>query len=362
MAESRYEHLVVRKPNMMRRGNKEVTIDDMVSMRPGVDTGTYVLCSRKLIKDSNTGFEYGIISGDQIIGTDPVPAAKGGGLGPHKDIGHDHLFCFLGTDPDDPTDLGGEVEFWLGEGESIDKVTVTTSSVVYVPEGMGMFPMIWRNVKRPIVFCVIASEGIDKETEIQLPVSMDGRPTEINHDLPAPGTLYEHLVVRKPNVMRGKNNEVSVDRIDYLMPGVDTGPIVLCSTKLLKESNAGFEWGIMLGDHIVGNDDNPDPDSGMGPHKDVGHDHLLCFLGTDADNPAELGAEVEVWLGEGDETDKVIVDTPSSVYVPEGLALFPMIWRKVTRPVVFCVVGSNAIAKENEIQIPVSMEGRPRTM
>jgi hypothetical protein len=176
---SRYEYLVVRKPNVMRAGNREVGIDKMIPARPGVDTGTFVLCSRDLLKSSNMGFEYGIISGDQIIGIDPVPAARGGGLGPHKDIGHDHLFCFLGTNPDDPSELGGEVEFWLGEGEEIDKVIIDTPSSVYVPEGMAMFPMIWRKVKRPIIMCVVASTGIDKTTEVQIPVSMEGRPTSI---------------------------------------------------------------------------------------------------------------------------------------------------------------------------------------
>jgi hypothetical protein len=177
LAKSRYEHLVVRKPNMMMAGNKEVRIDKMVSARPRADTGAFVLCSRHLLKDSKVGFEYGIISGDQIIGTDPVPAAKGGGLGPHKDVGHDHLFCFLGTNPDEPGDLGGEVEFWLGEGNVIDKVVVNTPSSIYVPEGLAMFPMIFRKVRHPIIMCVVASTGIDKSTELQIPVSMDGRPT-----------------------------------------------------------------------------------------------------------------------------------------------------------------------------------------
>ena len=177
MKKSRYEHLVARKPNMMRAGNKEVTIDEMASDRPGVDTGAVVLCSRDLIKDSNVGFEYGIISHDQIIGTDPVPASEGGGLGPHKDIDHDHLFCFLGTNPDYPSELGGEIEFWLGEGDEIDTVVVDTPSSIYVPANLGMFPMIWRNVTRPIIMCVVASEGIEKSKEVQLPVSMEGRPT-----------------------------------------------------------------------------------------------------------------------------------------------------------------------------------------
>jgi hypothetical protein len=176
MPKSRYEHLVVRKPNVMKAGNREMAVDKVIAARPGVDTGTIVLCSRDLLKDSNVGFEYGIISGDQIIGADPVPAAKGGGLGPHKDIGHDHLFCFLGTNPDNPADLGGEVEFWLGEGKELDKVIVNTPSSIYVPEGLAMFPMLWRKVKRPIIMCVVASAGIDKSTEVQIPISMEGRP------------------------------------------------------------------------------------------------------------------------------------------------------------------------------------------
>ena len=179
MKKSRYEHLVVRKPNMMRAGNKEEAIDKMISSRPGVDTGAFVLCSRDLIEGSNVGFEYGIISKAQIIGIDPIPASQGGGLGPHKDIDHDHLFCFLGTNPDDPSELGGEIEFWLGEGEEIDAVIVDTPSSVYVPTNLAMFPMIWRKVTRPIIMCVVASEGIEKAKEVQIPVSMDGRPTSM---------------------------------------------------------------------------------------------------------------------------------------------------------------------------------------
>jgi hypothetical protein len=177
MYESRYEYLVVRKPNMMARGNREISIDKMLPRRP--DTGTFVLCSRDLLPNSNLGFEYGIITGDQIIGADPVPAAEGGGLGPHKDTGHDHLFSFLGTDPENPGELGGEVEFWLGEWDDIDKVVVNPPSSVYVPAGLAMFPMIWRNVNRPIIMCVLASTAIYKCEEMQIPVSMDGRPRTV---------------------------------------------------------------------------------------------------------------------------------------------------------------------------------------
>ena len=67
-------------------------------------------------------------------------------------------------------------------------------------------------------------------------------------------------------------------------------------------------------------------------------------------------------MGEGDEIDTVVVDTPSSVYVPANLGMFPMIWRNVTRPIIMCVVASEGIEKSNEVQLAVSMEGRPTSM
>ena len=74
----------------------------------------------------------------------------------------DEVIGFFGTDPEDPHNLYGEIEFWLGEGDEIDTVVVDTPSSIYVPANLGMFPMIWRNVTRPIIMCVVASEGIDK--------------------------------------------------------------------------------------------------------------------------------------------------------------------------------------------------------
>ena len=34
---------------------------------------------------------------------------------------YDEKYLFIGTNPDDPDDLGGEVEYWLGEKEEAEK-------------------------------------------------------------------------------------------------------------------------------------------------------------------------------------------------------------------------------------------------
>ena len=63
---------------------------------------------------------------------------------------HDHEFdeylAFLGTNPDDPHDLGGEVEFWLG-GE---KHILTETSVIFIPAGTKHAPIYFRRIDRPI--------------------------------------------------------------------------------------------------------------------------------------------------------------------------------------------------------------------
>jgi len=63
---------------------------------------------------------------------------------------HDHDFdeylVFLGTNPDDPHDLGGEIEFWLG-GE---KHIITETCAVFIPAGVKHAPIYFRRIDRPI--------------------------------------------------------------------------------------------------------------------------------------------------------------------------------------------------------------------
>jgi hypothetical protein len=63
---------------------------------------------------------------------------------------HTHPFeeivTFFGSNPDDPEDLGGEVEFWLEDEQFI----LTKSFLAYVPAGMKHCPLKMRRVDRPM--------------------------------------------------------------------------------------------------------------------------------------------------------------------------------------------------------------------
>jgi len=67
----------------------------------------------------------------------------------------DEIFIFLGTDRENPNNLGGEVEFWLGEGEDTEKYLLTTSTCIFVPKGLVHLPMIFKNVERPFLLVTV---------------------------------------------------------------------------------------------------------------------------------------------------------------------------------------------------------------
>ena len=63
------------------------------------------------------------------------------------------------------------------------------------------------------------------------------------------------------------------------------------------------------------------------------YDQFLCFFGANSMNFIEFDAEIEVYLGE--EGEKNIVDSTSIVYIPKGLLHCPIIFKRVTKPLIF---------------------------
>lgn len=59
---------------------------------------------------------------------------------------YDEVLGMFGTDTDNPYDLGGEVEFWLGD----EKHILTQSCIIFIPGGLMHCPLIYRKVDKPI--------------------------------------------------------------------------------------------------------------------------------------------------------------------------------------------------------------------
>jgi hypothetical protein len=73
--------------------------------------------------------------------------------------GHKHdvneILGFFGSNPQDPHDLGGEIEFWLED----EKHIITRTAMIFVPAGMKHCPLIIRRVDRPIFHFSTVTSG-----------------------------------------------------------------------------------------------------------------------------------------------------------------------------------------------------------
>lgn len=99
---------------------------------------------------SNSLIEYHWITEDKEFG---VEGPRGGPQAHY----FDEMFCFIGTNPNDPDDLGAEVEFWMGMGEETEKIMLNTSSCIYCPGNVPHMPVFFRNVKRPLLCFTIGA-------------------------------------------------------------------------------------------------------------------------------------------------------------------------------------------------------------
>ena len=74
----------------------------------------------------------------------------------------DEIIGFFGNDPDDPYDLGGEVEIWLED----EKHVIDRSALIFVPAGMTHCPLVITRVDRPIFhFTIVRGRQYDKLQE-----------------------------------------------------------------------------------------------------------------------------------------------------------------------------------------------------
>lgn len=67
----------------------------------------------------------------------------------------DEALCFIGTNPDNPRDLGGEIVFEI-DGE---KHTINTTSVIFIPKNLPHCPFIHKRVDRPFLLVAIGLTG-----------------------------------------------------------------------------------------------------------------------------------------------------------------------------------------------------------
>lgn len=111
------------------------------------------------------------------------------------------------------------------------------------------------------------------------------------------------------------------------------------------------------GKSIVAHDGELDTDCSIGYHCiskpmsfDRVHSHdfpeMLCFIGGNPLDICDLGAEIEITLGEERETH--IITSTAVVVLPPGLLHCPIVIKKVEKPIVFLEVSLTRVWKPVE--------------
>lgn len=72
----------------------------------------------------------------------------------------DEVIGFVGTNPEDPRDLGGEIELWLDDEQYILK----NSCLIFIPRGLKHCPLAFRRIDRPIFFFTEGNGTMYKRT------------------------------------------------------------------------------------------------------------------------------------------------------------------------------------------------------
>lgn len=75
---------------------------------------------------------------------------------------YDEVIAFFGGDPENPTDLNAEIEFWLED----EKYVLTKSTLLFIPKGLTHCPLRVMSISRPVFHFTIVRSGTYKQNLI----------------------------------------------------------------------------------------------------------------------------------------------------------------------------------------------------
>jgi mannose-6-phosphate isomerase-like protein (cupin superfamily) len=242
-------------------------------------------------------------------GAAEVHAASGPGPHTHP---FDEVVSFVGTNQDDLTDLGGEIELWLEDHQFV----LTRSFLVYIPAGMRHRPLKIRRIERPIFQYVLGS-GLTYEDQ-EAPSRTAGAVADLSRHF-----VFDYKKDLVHPEYRGRAHDE---------PGVHMH-IAYLDAEVVPNANFYVEasW--------FGTAPRPKPVPGREPTGPQPHSHpfpeLITFFGTNPDDVHDLGGEAELWI----DGEQHILTQSFVAYVPGGVVHCPLMLRNVKRPIFHFTAG-----------------------
>jgi quercetin dioxygenase-like cupin family protein len=214
---------------------------------------------------------------------------------------------FFGNDPEDPYNLHGEVEFWLGDQpQKIDK-----TAMVFLPAGLKHSPLTVKRCDRPIFHFSVVTSGqwsSDRLDETHKPEDDYGK--YVVTELKAPDFPQQFIAEYK----------TFATRVLWMDNRVCPGAFQMNVSWYCKPKNHA-----------------------PAPHvHDV--DEIIGFFGGNADDPYNLNGEVEFWL----EDQRFIINKSTFFFAPAGMRHAPLVIHRADRPIFhFSVVKGGTYSLKN---------------
>lgn len=286
------------------------------------------------------------------------------GMDPHV---HPYPEClvFVGLDPHRPEYLGAKLQYCVGKELEIH--TFDKPTVVIAPGGFLHCPSVTLDVTSPIGYSFfiislgadpttrwlgdgISEEQIKRMTEMAtegglkppMNSSFGQKRIHISEETVTHGHVNDRYIKPlKPNTLSSSGEWTAEDKTPYgemVSGGRKPGPgmtenLVWMFGKDLEGMDVNFCWGIQTqpGLWLRG--------PGRGAHVHP-VDEVLLFAGTEPSDIDYLGAEIQIDMGP--EHERYIIDKPTAVVVPAGLAHSPIVTRWVDRPFGFLLMSLGA--------------------
>jgi hypothetical protein len=240
-------------------------------------------------------------------------AAGSMGAAPYSPHIHDfdQVMLWLGADPDDMGELGAEVELCLGA--EVEKHMITTTTAVAIPRGMPHFPANITRMEKRFIFFTVSCAPDYKEKVLPADKKIFGKEPALMFNARYRDNVINIAFMRKGAWSYGPKNRD------------DSGG----SLAFIRGKEGMFDFLIMC-------ESIKRAPYRFGPEPDKPHVHplpeILFFIGIDLNDLSRLGAEAEICLGK--EMERHLIDVPTAVVIPGGLAHNPLVITRIDRPMI----------------------------
>jgi hypothetical protein len=228
----------------------------------------------------------------------------------------DEVIGFVGSNREDPQDLGGKITIWLDGNQEV----LTKSCLIFIPAGTRHCPILFNRIDKPVFFVTMAM--VQKYSR----KAQEGKATA--SAAKASATPKYTIVTKTKERFTVAASGEKVPPPPPPHPGLKSARILHLEDDIAKGSfYVDFVW-IYEG-------------TGQAPAPEHSHDwpELIAMVGADHEHPHDMGGPMSIVLGD----ENHIITKSSLVCIPPGLKHCPWKFLDIKKPTLVFTAGPSGM-------------------